>query len=60
MHNTLTLGAERLTIVDVQSDAEKTVSPLKSMAKNVHINGIPFNFQVFCTINQALNFGSKG
>jgi hypothetical protein len=59
MHNTLTLGAEKLTTV-VQSDAEKTESPLKPLAKNMHINGRPFIFQVFCTVHQALNFGSNG
>jgi len=51
MHNTLTLGAEKLTTVDVQSDAEKTESPLKPLAKNMHINRRPFNFQVFCTVH---------
>jgi hypothetical protein len=60
MHKTLTLGAEKLTIIDVQSNAEKTQSPLKSSAKNMYVNGRPFNFQVYCTVHQALNFGSKG
>jgi hypothetical protein len=60
MHKTLTLGAKKVTIVDVQSDAEKTRSPLKLLAKNMHINGTPFTFQFFSTVHQALNFGSKG
>jgi len=49
-----------MTLVDMQSDAEKTNFHLKFLAQNMQSKGQPFKSSVFCRVHWALNSSAKG
>jgi hypothetical protein len=55
----LNLWCQEMTLVDMQSDAEKTSHP-KSSAMKSQSNWWPLKSRVFCRVHHALNSSTKG